>query len=69
MIQSGFWVIPKITPANLFKPIHDINYLTSISPIESGKCGISFVYTLVRKKYIAIISKHIKDFLKNTNLK
>ena len=59
MIQSGFWVIPKITPANLFKPIHDINYLTSISPIESGKCGISFVYTLVRKKkYSYYIKTH-----------
>ena len=30
-INRGFWVIPKITPANLCKPIHDIiNYSTSI---------------------------------------
>ena len=35
-----FWVIPKITFANLCKPIHDIiNYSTSICPFESGKCG------------------------------
>ena len=40
VIQSGFRVIPKITPANLCKPIHDIiNYSTSICPLESGKCG------------------------------
>ena len=36
----GFWVIPKITPAKLCKPLHDIiNYSTSICPFESGKSG------------------------------
>ena len=25
--------------ANLCKPVHDINYSTSIGPFESGKCG------------------------------
>ena len=40
VIQSGSWVIPKLTPANLCKPIHDIiNYSTSICPFEFGKCG------------------------------
>ena len=39
IIQSGFWVIPKTTFANLCKPIHDINYSTSICPFESGTCG------------------------------
>ena len=40
VIQSSFWVIPNIAPANLCKPIHDIiNYSTSIYPFESGKCG------------------------------
>ena len=29
-IWSSFWVIPKITSAKLFRPIHDINYSTSI---------------------------------------
>ena len=39
-MYSGFWVILKITPANLCKPIHDIiNYSTSICPFESRKCG------------------------------
>ena len=39
VIQSGFRVIPRITPANLCKPIHDIiNYSISIYPFESGKC-------------------------------
>ena len=33
-------MIPKITSANLCKPIHDITkYSTSICPFESGKCG------------------------------
>ena len=37
-VSSG--LIPKITSANLCKPIHDIiNYSTSICPFESGKCG------------------------------
>ena len=39
-IQSGFGVIPKITLANLCKPIHDVtNYSTSICHFESEKCG------------------------------
>ena len=39
-MESSFWVIPKITPADLCKPMHDIiNYSTSICPFESGKCG------------------------------
>ena len=40
MIWSGSWVIPKLTPANLCKPVHDIiNYSTSICSFESGNCG------------------------------
>ena len=40
IILSSFRVIPKITPANLCKPIHDIiNYSTSIWAFEVGKCG------------------------------
>ena len=39
-IKWFFWVIRKITSANLSKPIHDIiNYSPSICPFESGKCG------------------------------
>ena len=31
---------PKITPACLCKPIHDIiDYAISVCPLESGKCG------------------------------
>ena len=38
VIQSSFWIIPKITSANLCNPIHEIiNYSTSTSPFESGK--------------------------------
>ena len=33
-------MIPKIRPANLCKPMHDIvKYSTSICPFESGKSG------------------------------
>ena len=40
VIQSGFWVIQNIAPANLCKPIHGIiNYSNSICPFECGKCG------------------------------
>ena len=35
---NGFWVILKITSANLYKPVHDIiNYFTFICPFSSGK--------------------------------
>ena len=40
IIWKGFWVILKITSANLCKPIYDIiNYFASICPFESGQCG------------------------------
>ena len=40
VIQSSFWVIPNIAPANLRKLIHHIkNYSTSTCRFESGKCG------------------------------
>ena len=40
VMQSSFWVIPKITSANLWRSFHDIiNYSTSICTLESGKCG------------------------------
>ena len=37
--RAVFWVIPKITSANLCKPVHIINYSTFICPFESEKCG------------------------------
>ena len=39
MIKTVVRAIPKNSSANLCKPIHDINYSTSICPFESGKCG------------------------------
>ena len=40
MIKSGSSVTPKLIPANLCKPIHDIiNYSTYICSFEFGKCG------------------------------
>ena len=39
-MQRRFWVIPKITSANLCMAIHDIiNHFTSICPFVFGKCG------------------------------
>ena len=40
IMWSSFSVTPKLTSANLCKSIHGIiNYSSSISPFESGKCG------------------------------
>ena len=62
--QSSFWVIWKITPANLCKPIHDfINYSISICPFESGKCGTAveelqkFEYLEYEKSFLDEIKK------------
>ena len=40
-VWSSYWVIPKLTFANLCKSVHDImNYSTSpYYPFESGNCG------------------------------
>ena len=39
-MERVFWVIPKLTFANLCKPVHGIiKYSTSICPLKSGKCG------------------------------
>ena len=39
VIQSGFWVIPKITSGTSCKPIHGINKLFYFHLFESGKHG------------------------------
>ena len=40
VMKNSFWVIPKITSANLCKSVDDIiNYSTSICPIKSGNRG------------------------------
>ena len=39
VMWSSFWVISKFKSTNLCKPIHDINYSTSICPFESEKSG------------------------------
>ena len=70
LILSGFWVIPKITPAHLCKPIHVIiNCSTSICSFESGKCGKEeeklqrFEYREDEKSFFDEI-KHFSQFLK-----
>ena len=71
VIWSGFWVISKITPANLCKPVRDsLNYSTLICPFESGKCGKEeekiqkFEYLENEKSFL----DEIKIFLKGYHL-
>ena len=75
VIQSGSWVIPKLTPANLCKPIHDIiNYSTSICPFESGKCGkegkkiTKMWISWERKELFRWNKKHFSQLLKGYHL-
>ena len=71
LIYSSFWVIPKITPANLCKPVHDIiNYFTSICSFESRTCGKGgeklqiFEYPENKKSFL----DEIKNILKGHHL-
>ena len=74
VIQIGSWVIPKITPLNLCKPIHDIiNYSTSICSFESRKCGKevekSQILNISRtKRDFWIYKKHFSQFLKGYHM-
>ena len=61
--------MPKITPANLCKPIHDIiNYSTSMCSFESGKCGKEeeevqkFVYLENEKSFLDEIKNTFHSF-------
>ena len=74
IMWRSFWVIPKITSANLCKSIHDmINYSTSTCPFESGKCGKEgkksqkFHYLENKKNFLDEI-KIIFQFLKGYHL-
>ena len=69
VIQSCFWVIPKLAPANLCKPIHDIiNYSTSICPFVFGKCEKEeeklqkFEYLENKKRFLDEIKKAFTVF-------
>ena len=60
---------PKIAPANLCKPIHDItNYSTPICPLESVKCGKEgrkiqkFKYLENEKSYLDEIKNTFHSF-------
>ena len=69
VIKSGFWVVLKITFANLCKPIYDIiNYSTSTCPFESGKCrkeGVKiqkFEYLENEKSYLDEVKNIFHSF-------
>ena len=71
VIQSSFWVIPNIAPANLCKAIYDIiNYSTSVCPFESGRSGKEqkklqkFEYLENEKSFSDEIKKLFSQFLK-----
>ena len=63
VMYSSFWVISKITFAHLCKSMHDINYSTSIWPIDSGKSGKEgrktqkFKYLEKKKSFLDEIKK------------
>ena len=73
-LQSDFWVIPKITSANLCKPIHDINYSIFICPLESWKCEREgkklekFEYLENKKNFLDEIKGLFYSFLKGYHL-
>ena len=69
VILSSFWVILKITSANLCKPIYDIiNYSTSICPFESGNSGKegkklqTFEYLENEKRFLYEIKNILHSF-------
>ena len=64
VLESSCWVILKITFANLCKPIHDINYSTSICPLVFGKYGKE-VEKLQKIEYLEN-EKSFLDEIKNT---
>ena len=75
VIWNSYWVIPKITPVNLWKPIHDIiNYSTSICSFEFGKCGkedkkiTKMWISWEQKDFLRLNKKHFSQFLKGYNL-
>ena len=62
-------LIPKITSANLCKPIHDIIYYsTSICPLQSGKCRKEgkklqkFDYPEKEKSFLDEKNQFFKDY-------
>ena len=70
--ESCFWVIQKITPENLCKRTHDINYSSSVCPFESGKCGKEEEKTKIwiswERKELLRWNKNIFLFLKGCHL-
>ena len=74
IIQSSFWDIPKITSANLCKPIHIINYSTFTYLFESGKCGKEgkkiqkFEYLKNKKSFLDEIKNTFHSFFKGYHL-
>ena len=67
--------MPKIPPANLSWPTHDIiNHSTSICPFQSGKCGkeeekLQKSENLENEKsFLDEIKKHFSQFLKGYHL-
>ena len=71
VIWRGFWVIPKITIANLWKEIYDIiNHSISIWPFESRNCGKKWKklqkceYLKNEKSCFDAIKKHVLKYLR-----
>ena len=70
LMQSGFWVIPNISPWNSCKPFHEIiMYSFFVRPFESGKWKGRGKITKIwisreRKELFRWNKKHLSQFLK-----
>ena len=70
LMQSGFWVIPNITPWNSCKPFHEIiMYSFFVCPFESekwkGRGKITKIWiSRERKELFQWNKKHLSQFLK-----
>ena len=70
LMQSGFWVIPNISPWNSCKPFHEIiMYSFFVCPFESGKWKGRGKITKIwisreRKELSRWNKKHLSQFLK-----
>ena len=70
LMQSGFWVIPNISPWNSCKPFHEIiMYSFFVCPFESGNWKGRGKITKIwksreRKELFRWNKKHLSQFLK-----
>ena len=62
VLYSGFWLIPKITPANLCKPIHDIILFQFYLWGTEGEKSQKIEYFKNKKSFLGEIKKNFIVF-------